>query len=62
MGAILNEYGLDETIRLAIEAGNDWVMIVIASGRCEVHSVLGALPASQIERALESVRADENEN
>src|SRR3954451_15260420 len=26
MGAILSEYGLDETIRLAIEAGNDWVM------------------------------------
>ena len=24
MGAILNEYGLEETIRLAIEAGNDW--------------------------------------
>ena len=27
MGAILNEYGLDETIRLAIEAGNDLAMI-----------------------------------
>src|SRR3984893_6244978 len=27
MGAILNEYGLEETIRLAIEAGNDWGMI-----------------------------------
>src|SRR5437868_11975301 len=26
MGAILNEYGLEETIRLAIQAGNDWVM------------------------------------
>ena len=27
MGAILNEYGLEETIRLAIEAGNDLAMI-----------------------------------
>jgi beta-N-acetylhexosaminidase len=56
MGAILNEYGLEETIRLAIEAGNDWVMIchrVDAIG--EVHTTLGKLPPSQIERALESV-------
>lgn len=56
MGAILNEYGLEETIRLAIEAGNDWVMIchrVDAIG--EVHTTLGKLPPSQIERALERV-------
>ena len=56
MGAILNEYGLEETIRLAIEAGNDWVMIchrVESIG--EVYSTLGKLPPSQIERALESV-------
>jgi beta-N-acetylhexosaminidase len=56
MGAILNEYGLEETIRLAIEAGNDWVMIchrVDAIG--EVHATLGKLPPAQIERALERV-------
>jgi beta-N-acetylhexosaminidase len=56
MGAILNEYGLEETIRLAIEAGNDWVMIchrIDSIG--EVHSTLGRLPRGQIERALESV-------
>lgn len=56
MGAILNEYGLEETIRLAIEAGNDWVMIchrVDSIG--EVHSTLGKLPPAQIERAMESV-------
>jgi beta-N-acetylhexosaminidase len=56
MGAILNEYGLEETIRLAIEAGNDWVMIchrVDSIG--EVHSTLGKLPPAQIERALKSV-------
>jgi beta-N-acetylhexosaminidase len=53
MGAILNEYGLEETIRLAIDAGNDWVMIchrVDSIG--EVHSTLAKLPAAQIERAL----------
>ena len=56
MGAILNEYGLEETIRLAIEAGNDWVMIChrVASID-EVHATLGKLPSDQIERALESV-------
>ena len=56
MGAILNEYGLEETIRLAIEAGNDWVMIchrVNSIG--EVRSTLGKLPPAQIERALQSV-------
>jgi beta-N-acetylhexosaminidase len=56
MGAILNQYGLEETIRLAIQAGNDWVMIchrVDAIG--EVHATLGKLPPPQIERALERV-------
>jgi beta-N-acetylhexosaminidase len=56
MGAILNEYGLEETIRLAIEAGNDWAMICHRVAEIEkVHSVLGTLPASQIDRALERV-------
>ena len=56
MGAILNEYGLEETIRLAIEAGNDWVMIRhrVASID-EVHRTLGKLPPEQVERALASV-------
>ena len=56
MGAILNEYGLDETIRLAIEAGNDWAMICHRVAEIEkVHSILETLPKSQIDRALESV-------
>src|SRR3954469_12154979 len=56
MGAILNEYGLDETIRLAIAAGNDLVMICHRVAEIEkVHSVLGTLPAAQLERALASV-------
>jgi beta-N-acetylhexosaminidase len=56
MGAILNEYDLDETIRLAIEAGNDWVMICHRVAEiANVHSVLGTLPRTQIDRALQSV-------
>ena len=56
MGAILNEYGLEETIRLAIEAGNDWAMICHRVAEIEkVHSVLEILPSSQIDRALETV-------
>jgi beta-N-acetylhexosaminidase len=56
MGAILNEYGLEETIRLAIEAGNDWVMICHRIDSIdEVHRTLGKLPPAQIERALGSV-------
>ena len=56
MGAILNEYGLEETIRLALEAGNDWVMIChrVASID-EVHRTLAKLPPAQVDRALESV-------
>jgi beta-N-acetylhexosaminidase len=56
MGAILNEYGLEETIRLAMEAGNDWVMICHRVAEIDkVHSILGKLPPAQIERALQSV-------
>ena len=56
MGAILNEYGLEETIRLAIEAGNDLAMICHRVSSIEqVHQTLGTLPHPQIDRALESV-------
>jgi beta-N-acetylhexosaminidase len=56
MGAILNEYGLEETIRLAIAAGNDLAMICHRVPAIEeVHRTLGTLPRDQIERALESV-------
>src|SRR5438874_1942715 len=56
MGAILNEYGLDETIRLAIGAGNDWAMICHRIDSIEqVHRTLGSLPAPEIQRALENV-------
>jgi beta-N-acetylhexosaminidase len=56
MGAILNEYGLEETIRLAIDAGNDWVMICHRiESIAEVYETLGQLPSTQLERALQSV-------
>lgn len=56
MGAILNEYGLEETIRLAIAAGNDLAMICHRIAAIdEVHRTLLKLPPGQLERALESV-------
>ena len=56
MGAILNGYGLEETIRLAIAAGNDLAMICHRIPEIEnVHRILGTLPKYQIDRALGSV-------
>jgi len=56
MGAILNEYGLEETIRLAIAAGNDLAMICHRIPEIEqVYKILGNLPRDQIGRALASV-------
>jgi beta-N-acetylhexosaminidase len=56
MGAILNEYGLEETIRLAIAAGNDLVMICHRIPEIEnVRKILETLPGDQTDRALASV-------
>ena len=56
MGAILNGYGLEQTIRLAIGAGNDLAMICHRIPEIEtVHRILGALPRKQTDRAMESV-------
>jgi beta-N-acetylhexosaminidase len=56
MGAILNEYGLEETIRLAITAGNDLAMICHRIPEIDkVHRILGTLPRDQIDRVLASV-------
>lgn len=56
MGAILNHFGLDETIRLAITAGNDLAMICHRVPCVEdAWKILGKLPAPDIDRALESV-------
>ena len=56
MGAILNHYGLEETIRLAIAAGNDLAMICHRV-ECveEAHKVMEKLPVREIDRALESL-------
>jgi beta-N-acetylhexosaminidase len=56
MGAILNDYGLDETIRRAIAAGNDLVMIChrVAS-IAQVYETLAQCPREEIDRALASV-------
>lgn len=56
MGAILNEYDLNETIRLAITAGNDLAMICHrVSSIEEVHRILQTLPRAQTQRALKNV-------
>src|SRR6058998_1957333 len=56
MGAILNEYGLDETIRLAVAAGNDLAMICHRIPEIEnVYRILSTLPRDQIDRALDNV-------
>ena len=56
MGAILTGYRLDETIRLAIAAGNDLAMICHRIPEIEtVQQILGTLPSDQIERAQRSV-------
>ncbi len=58
MGAILNHYGLEETIRLAVTAGNDLAMIC---HRVEcVEQALGFLEKvdrPELDRALENVAA-----
>jgi beta-N-acetylhexosaminidase len=56
MGAILIGYRLEETIRLAIAAGNDVAMICHRIPEIEnVQRILATLPQDQIDRALESV-------
>jgi len=56
MGAILTGYRLEDTIRLAIEAGNDLAMICHRIPEIEnVQRILATLPQDQIDRALENV-------
>jgi beta-N-acetylhexosaminidase len=56
MGAILTGYKLEDTIRLAVMAGNDLVMICHRIPEVDnVRRILGTLPADQIDRALASV-------
>ena len=56
MGAILNEYGFEETIRRAIDAGNDLAMIchrVPAIG--QALGYLQTLPPNELTRAVENI-------
>ena len=56
MGAILTGYTLEDTIRLAVMAGNDLVMFCHRIPEIEnVRRILGTVPADQIDRALASV-------
>jgi beta-N-acetylhexosaminidase len=57
MGAILNEYSLEQTIHGAIEAGNDLAMICHRVPEIEnAYRILAELPRAEIKRALDSVR------
>jgi beta-N-acetylhexosaminidase len=56
MGAILNDYSLEDTLRLALEAGNDLAMICHRIDRIEsAHRILSGLPQHQIDRGLRSI-------
>jgi beta-N-acetylhexosaminidase len=56
MGAILTGYRLDDTIRLALAAGNDMMMICHRVPEVEtVQRILGTLPSDQIERAQQHI-------
>ncbi len=56
MGAILTGYRLEDTIRLAINAGNDVVMICHRIPEIEtISGILGKLPSDQINRAVGNV-------
>jgi len=56
MGAILNHYSLEETIRLAIGAGNDLAMICHrVESLPEARRILERLPFAELDRALHSV-------
>ena len=56
MGAIYNEYGLAETIRMAITAGNDLAMICHRIDAFdEAHKVLSQLPRTEVDRALANI-------
>ena len=56
MGAILTGYQLEDTIRLAVAAGNDLAMICHRIPEIETaHRILDTLPSDQTNRALASV-------
>ena len=56
MGAIYNEYGLEETIRLAITAGNDLAMICHRIDAIDIaRDTLSGLPRKELDRAMENV-------
>src|SRR3954453_7108101 len=56
MGAIVNEYSLEDTIRLTIAAGNDLAMICHRVAEIDkARQVIEKLPRKQIDHALASV-------
>ncbi len=56
MGAIYNEYGLEQTIRMAVGAGNDLAMICHRIAAIEqARDTIAAAPAADLDVALQNV-------
>lgn len=56
MGAIYNEYGLEQTIRMAVGAGNDLAMICHrVDAITQARDTIAALPATDVDAALQNV-------
>jgi beta-N-acetylhexosaminidase len=56
MGAIVNEYSIEEMISLAFAAGNDVAMVCHRVSEIDrIHHALSQLPGEQIDRALANV-------
>jgi len=56
MGAILNHYGFDETMRMAVEAGNDMIMICHrVEMAAQAIDAISSLPPTRLEPAFESL-------
>lgn len=56
MGAILNHYGFEQTIRMGVEAGNDFLMICHrVEMAAQARDVLEKIGSSGLDRALESI-------
>jgi beta-N-acetylhexosaminidase len=56
MGAILNHYGFEETIRKGIAAGNDLLMICHRIElAAQAKTLLESLPAEAVEAGLETI-------
>jgi len=56
MGAIVNRYGLDDSVRLSVEAGNDFVLICHRTGMArQAYDTLTSMNSSLLDESLERI-------